>query len=363
VFARGSHTPIGGRLFRIKLLEIGERFLVRAQLGPAAAKQIGVGETIRLIRPLVMTTAQMKLIPDWAPILATRQADHEQKLRIARNRMKNQLLALHGYLGINNHFPPAFIVGPDGKPWHSWRALLLPFLNQNELYKAYNFDEPWNGPHNIKLLEKMPEVYSEPLYADNCKGCTPYVAIVGEGTAFSPAGGKFVDPKRSRFQGLGIRETEGGRDFGELKDGPSHTVVLGMVGPERKIPWLKPEDFVVDSHFPPLGAPGGLATPYESNPQDPVGLFGVADGIAATLPRSTDLKKFKTLLTINGKDNPPGPFLMSSGPPFVKTSPMTSLDPAIRCETTKDGVRASYVFEQVENRTLLPDEGPTRHAP
>ena len=42
--------------------------------------------------------------------------------------------------------PPAYIVGPDGRPWHSWRVLILPYIAKEELYNEYNFSEPWNGP-------------------------------------------------------------------------------------------------------------------------------------------------------------------------------------------------------------------------
>ncbi len=37
---------------------------------------------------------------------------------------------------------------------------ILPYIEQKELYKAYNFDEPWDGPNNRKLIDKMPAIYS-----------------------------------------------------------------------------------------------------------------------------------------------------------------------------------------------------------
>ena len=39
-------------------------------------------------------------------------------------------------------WPPAYLADRDGKPMHSWRVLILPFLEQQELYRAYHFDEP-----------------------------------------------------------------------------------------------------------------------------------------------------------------------------------------------------------------------------
>ena len=36
-------------------------------------------------------------------------------------------------------FPPAFMADANGRPMHSWRVLLLPFLEERESYAAYNF--------------------------------------------------------------------------------------------------------------------------------------------------------------------------------------------------------------------------------
>src|SRR5437016_5175694 len=63
-------------------------------------------------------------------------------------------VGLHNYHAGNGHFPPAYILGPDGKPWHSWRVLILPFIEQQRLYNEYNFDEPWDGPNNRKLASR-----------------------------------------------------------------------------------------------------------------------------------------------------------------------------------------------------------------
>jgi ABC-type antimicrobial peptide transport system permease subunit len=40
---------------------------------------------------------------------------------------------------------------------HSWRVLILPFLEADLVYRQYNFDEPWDGPNNRLLMAQMPE--------------------------------------------------------------------------------------------------------------------------------------------------------------------------------------------------------------
>ncbi len=43
---------------------------------------------------------------------------------------------------------------------HSWRVLLLPFVEGAELYAAYDFAQPWNSEANLRLAEQMPPIYA-----------------------------------------------------------------------------------------------------------------------------------------------------------------------------------------------------------
>ena len=69
-------------------------------------------------------------------------------------------MAVANYADANGHFPPAYQLGPDRRLWHSWRVLILPFIEQDSLLKQYRFDEPWDGEHNKKLIDKMPKIYA-----------------------------------------------------------------------------------------------------------------------------------------------------------------------------------------------------------
>ncbi len=56
---------------------------------------------------------------------------------------------------MHNHFPAAVnFGGKSGKVPYSWRVAILPYLEQQALYNAYNFDEPWDGPNNRKLIDE-----------------------------------------------------------------------------------------------------------------------------------------------------------------------------------------------------------------
>ena len=83
---------------------------------------------------------------------------------------------------------PVAIYSKDGKPLLSWRVMLLPGLERGKLYEQFHLDEPWDSPHNIKLLPKMPEEY--PLSAlseingGGEQGLTYYQGSAGPGALF-----------------------------------------------------------------------------------------------------------------------------------------------------------------------------------
>jgi hypothetical protein len=74
-----------------------------------------------------------------------------------RSNLRQIYFACRAYSDDFGEFPPAVTLGPDGTPLHSWRALLLPYLEDGDLRaKLYDLGEGWDGPSNITLLEKGP---------------------------------------------------------------------------------------------------------------------------------------------------------------------------------------------------------------
>ncbi len=76
------------------------------------------------------------------------------------------------------------VLDRGGRPSLSWRVLLLPYLDQRELYARFRMDEPWEGPHNQPLVALMPEVYCSPHVRPN-SGRTNALVPIGPGTLFS----------------------------------------------------------------------------------------------------------------------------------------------------------------------------------
>jgi hypothetical protein len=146
--------------------------------------------------------------------------------------------ALYNYETANGHFPPAFVADENGKPMHSWRVLILPYLEEDSLYKAYNFSEPWDSPTNKKLLGQRPAVFACPSDPAACASGAPetsYVAVVGSNAAW--AGEKPRKPGRADFPG-----------------GVSHTIMLVEVL-NSGIDWTEPRDLSLDTMGTGSGKP------------------------------------------------------------------------------------------------------------
>jgi hypothetical protein len=75
-----------------------------------------------------------------------------------RNNQDVVAQAIKNYRSDRGNFPPASVLDENGQPMHSWRVLLVPFIQQNLFYSHYDLDEPWNGPHNQRLLQGYVDV-------------------------------------------------------------------------------------------------------------------------------------------------------------------------------------------------------------
>ncbi len=122
------------------------------------------------------------------------------------NNMKQIGLAMHNYHSTYNSFPPAWTTDENGKPLLSWRVLLLPFLEEQNLYQQFKLDESWDSPHNSALMGMMPKLFECPSHPHATHDKTDYVVVVGPKTIFP--GSKPV----------GIQD---------ITDGTSNTILVG----------------------------------------------------------------------------------------------------------------------------------------
>lgn len=91
------------------------------------------------------------------------RAENLERKQQSAKKLKAIAKAFSDYIDFANlRLPPAVVFDQHGNPLYSWRVLLLPFLGEEELYKQFKLNEPWDSDHNIKLLSKMPAVYRAP---------------------------------------------------------------------------------------------------------------------------------------------------------------------------------------------------------
>ena len=137
---------------------------------------------------------------------------------------------MHNYADVHGTMPPAVVYGDDGRPLYSWRVLILPYIEQNDLYQEFHLDEPWDSPHNLALLPRMPEAYAPPRYKRS--KVPPYHTVchvfVGKGAAFE---GK-----------------EGLRLPADFPKGTPNTLLIVEAG--EPVPWTKPADLAYDPDGP-----------------------------------------------------------------------------------------------------------------
>ena len=294
--------PEAKAMARVQVTNVRERS-VTMKTSAEAAKAFPKGTNVKLVRPFQVTTNQMIVLPELMTLddpqsgMDGEGQDSRTAAALMRsiNNMKQIGLGLHNYYSANEHLPPAVVRGPDGKPWHSWRVLILPYLEQGTLYNEYDFSQPWDSEKNKKLIDKMPAVYRDPIYADAKGGFTNYAVISGEGTLFPPEGAKL---KKDGPGGLNF-DPEGLITFANVLDGTSNTVAVAPIAPDRKVPWTKPEDIAFGDEFPALGDPKGIALPYNfaGKKVAPVLLM---DGSVQLLPATTNPVVVNTLITRAG---------------------------------------------------------------
>ena len=64
---------------------------------------------------------------------------------------------------------------------------ILPYVEQLNLYRQFHLDEPWDSPHNSKLIEKMPKhVFAIPNSPAQQQYRTCFVRPFGENTVCPP---------------------------------------------------------------------------------------------------------------------------------------------------------------------------------
>jgi hypothetical protein len=214
-----------------------------------------------------------------ALLLPAVQAAREAARRMqCANNVKQITLALHIYHDVHQELPPLYTVDAKGKPLHSWRVLLLPYMEQQALYDQIKLDEPWDSEHNKKFHKIAPRFYRCPNSQAGLDKCH-YSTIAGE----------VMKPKKKQ-------------SFADVKDGLSNTVCVVEV--KEPFCWMDPTaDVTLEEFAKGINAKDGRVGSKHMN----VTAIGLLDGSVRFLPKDTKPKVLRALGTIAGGETESAP--------------------------------------------------------
>ena len=199
------------------------------------------------------------------------------------NNIKQILYAFHNYHVAHNHFPPAYSIDESGKPLHSWRVLILPYIEQKDLYEKIRLDEPWDSEYNRQFHSQAPSIFLCP---------SSNIREVERVPAPSASYYSVIDGAEAAFFGSQTRSKS------DVKK-PDETIFLV----ERRIPvnWMDPSremTFETASKGANVDAMG--ISSYHSGSA----LAGFGDGRVQTISKSVNSETLRKLLTLNAEDKP-----------------------------------------------------------
>ncbi len=154
----------------------------------------------------------------------------------ARDRMKDQNnmkqigLAFH-----SQHDSTGRMVAPFAQDTRvginrelSFRVGLLPYIEQEHLYRQFDTAQAWDSPKNRPLSNTAISTYTSPYGAERASTQTPYRVFYGGGALFDEKGG----PVR----------------FAEVTDGLSNTIMF--VHAAEQVPWAEPRELLYNPNGP-----------------------------------------------------------------------------------------------------------------
>jgi prepilin-type N-terminal cleavage/methylation domain-containing protein/prepilin-type processing-associated H-X9-DG protein len=163
------------------------------------------------------------------------------------NNLRQLGLALHLYHGANEAFPPALTCDDanvtDAEA--TGYTLLLPYLEQTNLHRLYDFNQPWSAPANYQAVGTQVAVFFCP--SNRASGQIPLAPFAAQwGVPLPPLaaccdyafcrganGAVHHDWQRIPWQARGVfnivrpRNPKAGVRLAHIRDGSSNTIAMG----------------------------------------------------------------------------------------------------------------------------------------
>lgn len=146
-------------------------------------------------------------------------------------------LALQRYLDAHGRLPPARTLAPDGTPLHSWRTLILPYLDTNEarIFTMIDLTKPWNDPANAVAFATPMPVYTCAAHRDSSGMRTHYQVVVSKSGLFRP---------------------DGSASDAEVNEAAGNTILFVHAPRDHGVHWMEPRDLDEATFVGPRWPPG-----------------------------------------------------------------------------------------------------------
>lgn len=193
-----------------------------------------------------------------------------------QNNLKQIGLALFNSADAMQRFPSDVTPAGEPKAW-SWRVQILPYIEQEELFKKLDLKAGWDSPENKAVLEKaaMPKVFEVPGRPAK-KGETYFRS--------------FTSPKGTKAgRAWLVAGEKGPRLPADIADGTSNTFAVVEAG--ESVPWYAPDTLTYDPQKPLPQLGGKDAKTF---------LVLMADGSVRPVRRDADEKVLRALITRDG---------------------------------------------------------------
>ncbi len=191
-----------------------------------------------------------------------------------KSHLKQIGLAFLNYVDAYHALPPAYTVDADGKPLHSWRTLILPYMDQKTLYDKIDLTKAWNDPANAEAFKSHVEAYACPSSKiDVLANLTTYLAVLTPTSCLRP-----VEP----------------RPLSDITDPHMSTLLVVEMNSEHAVPWMAPQD-ANEAQF--------LAINSQSKHDHAGGVHAVfVDGYTRFLNATMPAEMRRALISIDGKE-------------------------------------------------------------
>ncbi len=195
-----------------------------------------------------------------------KSAEQAQRL----NSLKQLALAMHNYHDVNKHLPPRCLTDRDGNPLHSWRTVVLPYVEQQALHKRIDLSQSWDSEQNRLVTQTIIPLFSGGQESTKTRFRVP----VFPGSLWHGEG----PPK----------------EFKNVIDGTSNTIAAIFAPADAAVDWADPQPWVLSEDDPMSSVFGD---------RDIVEVM-MMDGSARVFQRGElNNKKLKALLTYAGRES------------------------------------------------------------